>query len=123
MMTQAEQYRKELARIDQEVAKNPADSKLIEHQKTLRNALQDATLAAQEQKQSMIDLYKDGYQAILDKLNDLIAKRKEYLQQEKAQFEYEKSIRESTDNISAIEKQLSVYQLDNSEEGISYIII
>lgn len=67
------------------------------------------------------DMMKDNYQAQLDLLKELIDKKKEALNVEKDLHDYQKSITEKTDNISLLQKQISAYSGDTSQEGLAKV--
>lgn len=54
---------------------------------------------------------------MLDNLQKLIDKRKELLNAQKNLYDYERSVRNETDNISSIQKQLLSLENDDSEEA------
>lgn len=116
-MAQAEQYAEKVRKLEQEIAKDPANQDLINRKQELIEKQQDLILSANAEKQAMLDLARDGYDAVLDTLQELIDKRKEALNSEKELYEYQKTIAEKTKNIASIRKQLSVIEQDNSEEA------
>lgn len=116
-MSQAEKYAKEIREIEMDIANDPANQDLINRKQELVEAQQDVILSANEEKQAMIDLARDGYNAVLESLQELIDKRKEDLNSAKELYEYQQKIEEKTKNISSIKKQLSVVENDNSEEA------
>lgn len=116
-MSQAEKYASEIKKIEADIAKDPANKDLIDRKEELVKAQRDVILSANDEKKSMIDLARQGYDAVLEVLQELIDKRKEALDAEKELYSYSNSIQEKTDNIAAIQKQLSVFENDNSEEA------
>lgn len=67
-------------------------------------------------EEQIISLMKERYEADLTYLQKLIDARKESLTKEKELYEYQKSIREKTDKISDIQKQITSLRGDGSEE-------
>ena len=117
---QAQDYYEEVQDLQRQLV-NGAGKDVLEQYNEMVDAHQDAILAAEDEKQAILDLIEDGYNAQLDALQKLIDKKKEQLQIEKNLFDYQKSIKEKTDNISSLEKQKLAYDGDNSEEAISKI--
>lgn len=116
-MYQADDYAKEIVKIEEELAKDRYDTKLIERKQELIDLQRDSIKAAEEEKQAMRDLAEEGYNTALDYLNELISKYKEAMTAQKDLFDYEKNISEQTSNISSIQKQIQAFMGDNSEEN------
>ena len=116
-MEEAAANSKKLKEIEEELAKDPANQKLIDQKKELTDAIYDNILAAKDQKQAMIDLVEDGINYELDALRDLIDEYKDALDKTKDLHDYEKKVNESTSEISSIKKQLSAYSGDDSQEA------
>lgn len=66
-------------------------------------------------EEQIISLMKERYDADLNYMQTLIDARKNALAKEKELYEYQKSIREKTDQISDIQKQISALRGDGSE--------
>ncbi len=90
---------------------------VIDRMYELEDAYRLATLAAENEKEAIADLIKEGYDAQLNSLSDLISSYKELRQSERDAYEYEKSIAEKTKHISTLQKQLSAMNGDTSEEA------
>lgn len=116
-MTQADDYAKEIQKINEDLAKDPYNTTLIERKQELLELQQKAISSAEDEKQSIKDLISDGYDAMLDALQKMIDKRKELLQAEKDAYDYQNTISEKTKNVADIQKQLIAIQGDDSEEG------
>ena len=115
-MSQADDYAKELLKIDKELADDPYNTTLIGRKQELLGLQQDMIKSAEDEKQAIKDLVSDGYQKMLDALQDIIDKRKDALQAEKDLYDYQKSIAEQTKAIGQYEKQLLAFSGDDSEE-------
>ncbi|MDY5862615.1 MAG: DUF3597 family protein, partial [Agathobacter sp.] len=115
-MAQSDEYAKEIENINKELANDPYNTKLLDRRKELLEAQIENIKAAEQEKQSIKDLYSQGYDNMLSYLQKLIDKRKELLNAEKDLFSYEKQISEQTKNIGSLEKQLGAMYGDNSEE-------
>lgn len=116
-MAQADKYKEEMLKISKELANDPYNQKLIDRKNELVDAQQDAILSAEDEKDAMKDLVKDGIDKELDALKDLIEKYEDKLQAEKDLYDYEKKIRDKSEKIASLQKQLVALQGDNSEEN------
>lgn len=111
-MVQADQYAKAIKELNAEIAKDPYNTDLIERRQELLELQRKSILAAEDEKQAMIDLVKDGIEAQLDSLKDLIDAYTDSLDL----YDYQKKVKEQSDEIASLQKQLSAYAGDNSEE-------
>lgn len=116
-MEESAAYAKELQKINEEIANDPHDLELIDRRNELLNLQQEAIRNAMSEKEAIKDLAKNGFDKMLDSLQELIDKRKEALNAEKDLYDYQNSIKEKTDTISNYKKQLQSYAGDNSEEA------
>lgn len=117
---QAQDYYEEVQELQRQLV-NGAGQDVLEQYNEMVDAHQDAVLAAEEEKQAILDLIEDGYNAQLDAIQALIDKKKEALSAEKDLYTYQKSISEKTANIASLEKQQLAYEGDTSEEAMSKI--
>jgi len=117
---QAKDYYEEVLDLQNQLS-NGAGKEVLEQYQAMQDAHRDAVLAAEEEKEAILDLIEEGYQAQLDALQSLIDKKKEQMQAEKNLYDYQKSIKQHTDTISSLEKQQLAYENDNSEEAMSKI--
>lgn len=115
---QAQDYYEEVQELQKQLV-DGAGQDVLEQYYNMVDAHQDAILAAEQEKEAILDLIEDGYNAQLDALNKLIKKRQDALNAEKNLYDYQKSIKEKTSNISSLEKQKLAYEGDTSEEGIA----
>ena len=74
---QAQDYAKEIEKINKDLADDPNNMKLIERKQELIKAQQDVIANAEQEKQAIKSLVKDGIDAQLDALQKLIDKYKE----------------------------------------------
>lgn len=116
-LNQAKAYKDEIAKIDADLANDPYDKELLDRKQDLIDKEQEAIKSAMSEKDAIKDLTNDAYSDFIDKLGDAIDKYKELMSTMKDAYDYEKSIREKTVALNALEKQYSAYQGDNSEEG------
>ena len=116
-MTQADEYRKAIEELDDTYKNDSLNKDYLERRQELLELQQESILNAEDEKQSIIDLIEEGYNAQLEALERLIDKRKEALDAEKDLYDYQREIAEKTKNIAQIEKQLNAYSTDDSEEN------
>lgn len=116
-MSQADEYRKEMDKINAEIAKDPYNQDLIERRKELLELQQESILAAEDEKDAIKDLVEDGINKQLDSLDDLINKYTDMLNNQKDVYDYQQEIAEKQKEINTLEKQLTAYKGDTSEEG------
>ena len=116
-MAQADEYAKEIQRIQRELAEDPYDKELIERREELIGLQQDSIKNAESEKDAIKDLVSQGIQIELEALKELISAYTDSLDSAKDLYEYQKKLAEQTSDIASIEKQLSAYQNDTSEEN------
>ena len=116
-MSQADEYRKEMEKVQEELSKDPYNQDLIERRRELLELQQESILAAEDEKQAIADLVEDGIKKELDSLQDLIDKYNDSLDSQKDLYDYQKQISEKQKEINELEKQYMAYQGDTSEEG------
>ena len=115
-MAQADKYAEELKKLNAEIAKDPNNTTLLQHRQELLEAQRDSILAADDEKQAIKDLVADGIEKELDALQDLIDKYTEAMDTAKDLHDYQKDIEKQSSEIAKLQKQLSAYSGDNSEE-------
>lgn len=71
-MAQAEEYAREMRKIEEEIAKNPYDKELIARRQTLLGLQMQSIQAAESEKDAMKDLVSQGIQLELSYLKELI---------------------------------------------------
>jgi len=82
-LAQAEDYAKELKEINKDLAKDPYNTELIERREELLGLQRDMISAAQDEIQAIKDLQSEAYDNLLERLQEVIDKRKEALNAEK----------------------------------------
>lgn len=115
-LQRAAQYAQEIADIETEIANDPYNQDLIERREKLLELQRDMISAAEDEKQAIIDLVKDGIELQLDALKELIDKYSNALDEAKSLYEYQKKIKDAASQISVLQKQLIAYENDESEE-------
>lgn len=116
-MEKSEALAEEILKLNKEIANDPNDLELMDRRNELIELQQDAIKNAMSEKDAIKDLVSNGYDVMLDSLEELVNKRREALNAERDLFNYQNSIKEKTDTISSYQKQLQAYNGDNSEEA------
>ncbi|MDY5022687.1 MAG: hypothetical protein SPE99_09910, partial [Blautia sp.] len=116
-MKQADNYKQEMLRISAELANDPNNQTLIDRKNELIDAQQQAILSAENEKKSIRDMVENGINSELDALDDLIDKYLDLLSAKKDLYDFEKKTKKQAEEIASLQKQLAVYQNDNSEEA------
>lgn len=116
-MAQADKYAEELVRLSKEIAEDPNNTKLLERREELLESQRDAILAAEDEKQAIVNMVREGIELELDALQNLIDKYTESLDSAKDLYDYQKKIKSQTSEISSLQKQLTAYAGDTSEEN------
>jgi len=120
-MEQAQRYADELAKIESDLANDPANQTLIDRKEELLELQRESVLAAEDEKQAMIDLVKEGIEAELDALDNLINKYKDALDATKDLYDYRNKVSDITEEIGTLQKQIIAYENDTSEEAKAQI--
>ena len=118
-MEQSLAYAKEIQKIEAEMAKNPYDTNLIERRNELLDQQYDMILAAEDEKDAIVDLVEEGINLHLDALQELIDKYTEALDRQKNLYNFQNQVKDQTSEIASLEKQMLAWQGDTSEEGRS----
>lgn len=119
LMAQADEYRKEMEKIDEQLKSDPFNQTLLDRRSELLKLQQESITSAKQEKDAIKDLVEDGINSQLDALQKLIDKYTDLLDTNKDMYDYQKQLAEKQKEISSIEKQLAAYQGDTSEEGAS----
>ncbi len=115
-MKQAQEYADEIKKINEDLAKDPSNTTLIDRKQALIEAQQTAITNAKAEKEAIKSLAEEGYNILINKINELISKYEKALDAEKDLYDYEKNVKEQTENISKLQNQIIAYQGDDSEE-------
>lgn len=115
-MEQARRYADEITKIEQELASDKYNQDLIDRKDELLELQRESVLAAEEEKQAMIDLVTEGIEAELDALDELIDKYKDALDEAKDLYDYQNKVSDATEEISRLQKMIIAYENDNTEE-------
>lgn len=116
-MNQADRYANEIKRINAEIAKDSADTELIERREELLKLQRESILNAEDEKDAIKDLVEEGIKTELDALKEVISAYKESLDSAQDLYDYQKKLRNQAKDVTDIQKQLAAYAGDNSEES------
>jgi len=120
-MEQANRYKTEMSKVQAELAKDPNNQILIDRRNELLDLQQESILAAEDEKQAIISMVKEGIKLELDALKDLIDTYTDALDAQKDLYDYQKKVAKQTKEVASLQKQMSAYANDNSEESKSKI--
>lgn len=115
-MAQSNKYAQEILKIDKQLAKDPYNQTLINRRKELLKLQQDMIISANDEKQAIVSMVKDGIELELSSLKELIDKYNESLDKQKDLYDYQKKVKDQTKEIATLEKQMIAFAGDNSEE-------
>lgn len=118
-LSEAQKYGEMINKINEDLAKNPYDTDLINQLHEYEDAQRDCILAAEDEKKAIADLMKEGYDALINSLSDLISKYKEFIQNAKDAHDYQKNISEQSENINTLRKRISAYSAMSGNEEIA----
>lgn len=114
---QAKDYKEKISEINESLANDPYNKKLLDRKQELIQSYQDSIKAAQDEKDAVIDLNEQGYDALLNKIKSLISEYEGLLDAQKDAFDYQNTISDKTKEIANLRKQLTAYAGDMSEEA------
>ena len=130
-MNQADRYAEEIKKLEDQMKNDPYltgltgdghdNLDIVDRYYELIEAQQEAILSAEQMKDAMKDMVEEGIELELDALDELIDKYLDALQAQKDLYDYSSDISERTENIAALEKQLSAFRGDDSEESRAQI--
>lgn len=123
-LAQANQYQSEYNSIMKQIKDGElslSDENVIARLRELQDAHRDAKESAENELQSMKDLVKQGYDAQISSLSKLIDKYKKLRDSEKDAYEYQRNIEKQIKSISDLQKQLTAFGGNDSEESRAQI--
>lgn len=120
-MALADKYKEKIAELNEEIAKDPTNTKLIDQRNEYVKSQRESIEAANDEKKAIQSLIKESYDKMLEVLQDLIDKRKDFLDSTKDLYDYEKEISEKTKTITDLQKQINSLGGDDSEETQSRV--
>lgn len=120
-LAQAEQYKKEYAKLMEQIQKGEldgTDSDVIARKRELEDKIQEKNLAANQTLQKQKELVKDLYDTQLEKISSLISKYKELMNTEKDAYEYQRTIEQKVKDLASLQKRMDAYSTnDDTEEN------
>lgn len=117
MIKQVQQYQDEIDKVRQDLSNDPYNETLIDHLQELEEAQQDVVSSANDMKDAMIDLTSQALEAQKTALQDIISDYQDMMDLQNDAYDYQKSISDMVTDINNVQKQLSVYAGDDSEEA------
>lgn len=116
-LNESARYAAELKSIEKDIAQDPYNQDLLDRKNELLEAQRNAISNALKERDAIKSLVEEGIEAQLNALQKLIDKYKEALQSQKDLYDYQNNITENADEISRLQKLISAYQGDDSEES------
>ena len=116
-MRKAELYRDQLKAIDKDLAKDPNNTTYLKRRQEIVKSYQDAVKSAKEEKDTIKDLVKTGYDKQLSSLQKIISKYEQLLDNEKSARQYADQVAEKQKTINDLQKQIMAMSGDTSQEG------
>lgn len=116
-MAQADKYASEIENINKELANDPYNTELIARKEELLELQRESILAAEDEKQAIVDMVEEGINIELDALKELIDAYTDSLDGAKDLYDYQKKVQKQTDEIATIQKKISAYKGDTSQEN------
>lgn len=116
-MQESIEYAKERAKIEKELANDPANKTLIERREELIKLQQQSIQNSYAEKEAVKSLVEEGINIHLQKLSEVIEEYKRAINDAKSLYDYQKNIAKQTKNLTDLEKQLNAYAGDDSEEA------
>lgn len=117
LQKQVQQTTEAIRQLDNMYANDQNNAIYLDSRRELINTYQQEVTGAKEAKQAVSDLIVNGYNKQAIALQKLIDKKKQSLEVEKSEYEYQKTITEKTKNLSNLEKQQKLLGGNNSEEA------
>lgn len=116
-MKESQKYASMIKTTEEDLAKDPYDTDLIEKLSELRKAQQDSIISANDQKKAIRDLVKNGYDKMSESLRKIIDDYTELLDSNKDMYDYQQNVIDQQKEISRLQRQVQAWGGDNSEEG------
>ena len=116
LMSQADDYAAEILSLNKQIASDPANTILIDRRNELLSIQRQCIQAAEDEKAAIKDLVSDGISKELTSLKELIGEYTDALDSQKDLYSFQKKVEKQTQNIATLQKQLSAYQNDITEE-------
>lgn len=116
-MKQAKDYASQLKSINKSIADDPYDTNLIKRKETLIDAYQKSITSAEKERDAIKSLVSEGIELEISALQKLITKYKESLDSMTDIYDYQKKVSDQSKTVASLQKQLTSYAGDTSEEA------
>ena len=116
-MSEAAAYADEIRSINKSLATDPYDTALIDRRKELIGLQREMIQNAEDEKEAMKSLTSEGIESYLSAMQKSIDAYKEMMSEWQDNYTFEKTVKEQTEAIATLQKQLSAYSGDTSESG------
>lgn len=120
-MGKSDEYADEIEELEKSLEIDPFNKDTIARREELLDLQREAIQNAEDEKEAMIQLVREGVELQIEAMQELIDKKKEALDREKELHDYQKDIAEKTERVTSLEKQLGAVQGDDSEENMQRI--
>lgn len=117
LMLQADKYAEQIGKINADLARDPNSKTLISKREELLGLQRKSIKAAEDEKRAVASLVEEGIKRELDSLKSLIDTYEDSLSSAKDLYDYQKKVNKQSAGIVSMQKQLSAYQGDTSEEN------
>lgn len=121
-MNQADRYYQEVygeGGLQSQVDADPYNQDLINRRDEMLEQQREMILAAEGEKEAIRDMVEEGINLELDALQERIDKYNESIDAAKDLYDYQKRVKEQSEEIASLEKQLTAYGGDTSEEAMA----
>ena len=120
-MAESDKLSKEIEKLNKQIAKGGglADQNLINRRDELLSQQHEAILNAQAEKDAIVSLVTQGYEAQIEAMQKLTDLNKELLEKEQERNEYEKSINDKSKSITVLQKQIAALSLSTDRKDIA----
>lgn len=121
-MNQADRYYQEVygeGGLQSQVEADPYNQDLINRRDEMLEQQREMILAAEGEKEAIRDMVEEGINLELDALQERIDKYNESIDAAKDLYDYQKRVKEQSEEIASLEKQLTAYGGDTSEEAMA----
>lgn len=120
-MAKSQKYAEEIKKLDAEIANDPYNKDLIERREELLDLQQESILSAEQEKQAVADLAKEGLEKQIAAMKELADSYYDALDSAKSLHDYQEKISDQAEKRDRLQKLLSAYQDDVSEETRSKV--
>ena len=120
-LSEAQKYADEINKLNKDIAKDPNNQKLLDQRDEWISKEEEAVLAAKEAEEAMVDLVREGIELEVEALKKLIDTYTDELDKAKDLYEYRKKIKEQSTTINVLQKQISSFEGDNSNEAMATV--